>query len=935
MSQSALVRQFSRTLLSQQLENLPDRQLLDRFINSHDADAFAAIMERHAALVYGVCRRVVQDSHQAEDIFQATFLLLARKARSLRQSELLANWLFGVARRLSLKVQAKRERIAKLERQAAALKHEAQSPRPWDEPLRILDEELQRLPACYRRPLMACYLRELTQEDAAKSLGLSVRTLRRRLTNGKELLRTRLATRGAGLSILVAAATAMTAKVDANVIDRAKEAVLFGSIRPEVATLAAQATQLTTAFKLRLGLVALLTVSALVGGFAKPRTPQVPAVQPKPMPKLQTAERRDRFNDPLPPGAIARLGTISLQHAGPVERLAFSPDGKELMSAGHGVLRRWQIETGHEIDHFDFREINRPILGCCLTDDWKNALVVYGNPNQLDPLVPQVYDVASRQRIHDFSMPRRFNATVDGYGRLLTANSEKLEAWDILTGQSKFSVPFKSSSGSVGLFANANNLLASYNGEFHVFDLTSGRKITTFGKGTPGYFSQRWYSGDGKWLITQSYELGEPKPARGNLSMQEMIPDKSLRIWNAEKGEVVGSLPLAPYFSYDVTFTPDSKTFLVVAKAATDGFERSDIQWWDVATRTLKMTWPNDLTSIANIAISRDQKLLAAASVNGSIRIWNVTDRKEISHLESHECILSRATFSPNGEKVRTLGHDEELIDWDSASGKPIRRWHEMKKTPGMFNAYTSDLRYRVSAEQSPTGRITIWDVEKNRVLHDLRAYQRMRTIYFSHNDRRVTLVFEQDQQSLFQTYDMQTGKLLIQFEVGVGGYKWFTAYPISDDTSLIVYSDLVIGVNAQTGQERFKWKLSGQDGLSENDVRSCMISPSPDGRTVACTLPQVHSLQLRELETGKLIRILPVDPEQFTKAFSPDSRYFATVTNGIDPAIVVWDLKTGQKKHEFTTHSGTITCLQFSPDGKRLLSANEDCTALIWQIEP
>src|SRR5438552_4053282 len=229
---TALLRRVSRSWYA----GVPDRQLLERFAGGRDADAFAALLERHAGLVHGVCRRVLRDDHLADDAFQATFLVLARKAGSLRRGELLANWLFGVARRLALKARGRQRRSAARDR--AAARPEAVEPRPWDDLLLVLDEELHRLPDRYRRPLLACYFDELTQDTAAQELNLSVRTLRRRLERGRAVLRARLAARGVALSAGLLAAAVAPAAVEATLLDATVAAALGGAAPPAVAQLA-------------------------------------------------------------------------------------------------------------------------------------------------------------------------------------------------------------------------------------------------------------------------------------------------------------------------------------------------------------------------------------------------------------------------------------------------------------------------------------------------------------------------------------------------------------------------------------------------------------------------------------------------------------------------------------------------------------------------
>src|SRR5260370_24625506 len=152
MSQLTMLRRVSEPLIAQQLADLSDRELMERFAQARDADAFAVLMKRHAALVRGICMRVVRDSHQADDAFQATFLLLATKAGSLSRGELLANWLFGVARRTALK--ARRRQWRQLDREQHSRRPEAVNIQPWDDLLLVVYEELERLPERYRLPLL-------------------------------------------------------------------------------------------------------------------------------------------------------------------------------------------------------------------------------------------------------------------------------------------------------------------------------------------------------------------------------------------------------------------------------------------------------------------------------------------------------------------------------------------------------------------------------------------------------------------------------------------------------------------------------------------------------------------------------------------------------------------------------------------------------------
>src|SRR5215213_1288649 len=193
----------ARVRLPNPLAALDDRALLARFAQERDQPAFEQLVKRHGGLVFAVCRRAVRDRHLAEDAFQAVFLVLARDPARAVEAASVGGWLFGVARRVGLA--ARRHELRRERREHAdALRRTANTTQTeFDDLFRVLDEELAALPEELRAALVACFLEERTQDEAAHELGWSLSTLRRRLDRGKELLRARLTRRGVTLASLL------------------------------------------------------------------------------------------------------------------------------------------------------------------------------------------------------------------------------------------------------------------------------------------------------------------------------------------------------------------------------------------------------------------------------------------------------------------------------------------------------------------------------------------------------------------------------------------------------------------------------------------------------------------------------------------------------------------------------------------------------------
>jgi len=202
----------------ERVESLTDEQLLDWFLNQDDGsaeEAFRAIVLRHGPMVLGVCRHILNQHQDAEDAFQATFLVLARKAGSIRDRRVLARWLYEVAYRIAMRARTNGVRRRTHERQGGEMAATVTSDNHgWVELRPVLHEEVNRLPEKYRLPVILCYLEGKTNEEVAEQLKWPVGTVKGRLSRARDLLRSRLSRRGLALS----AAFLVTALANGTVI---------------------------------------------------------------------------------------------------------------------------------------------------------------------------------------------------------------------------------------------------------------------------------------------------------------------------------------------------------------------------------------------------------------------------------------------------------------------------------------------------------------------------------------------------------------------------------------------------------------------------------------------------------------------------------------------------------------------------------------------
>lgn len=883
----SVLRRAAR-LLGRASSAAADATLLDRLARDRDSAAFGELLTRHGPGVWALCRRLTRTEADAEDAFQATFLVLAQNAARVRKTASVGSWLYGVASRITRKARSRADRTP----DPARLRTPAEPPDPtadlsWGEVRAALDEELARLPDSLRAPLLLCYFDGMTQDEAAAELGWSARAVKDRVARGRALLRDRLTRRGIELPAALAVPLLSTAVASA-VPDRLLVALasadlargkLGAALSPAVVALARTESPAVTTFRLAVLLgsaVGLLAAGSLIG-----RTPDPGTAPPE---AVAQAAEQPKAEPALPPGAV-RIGTTQFRtEANWHQRVYFTDGGKTLVTTARGASADfWDLETGRKLHEINPGGIYHDAAFAPAADLLAVAGVNFpGGDRDKAETALWLIDTAARKVLRTVPLPGNYGG-----------NHQKVQ-----------------------LGADGKRVFVEYEGDVRVIDAKSGEELMRHkGRINAGAMAA---SPDGKLVAFGRFDL---------------------YLWDWQSGAEPKKFASVGGFGTErMTFGPDGKTLYV---SGVGGL----VAVYDVATG--RQTRALDLGGPPwNWSFSPDGNSLAAVyydnnRVNApahSVVVWDPATGKERARFRVGQLKASYASWSADGTRLAAVT-DHRLMAWDTKTGKPLgpaATGHEGSVTAFAFGP---DGRLFTASDDHT---VRSWDAAGKPGLELAHDYW-VRGLALSPDGSLVAGSALRDD---LRVWDAKTGteKFRLLGNGQMGGTRRVRFTP--DGKRLVAWGDdLYLRVWETRNGKLLAEHRTVPDGMTEAELddefnRNRLLGLwsadiSPDCSAFAFSQHKV--VQVFDVETGKERMKFEPEPNGVTTlAFSPDGKRLAVAgrgkhvetrlpdgrtqhSNAPEHQTAVWDLATQKPVWQVTMPGSWAREVRFTDDGTRL----------------
>jgi RNA polymerase sigma factor (sigma-70 family) len=931
-----------------------DSDLVARFVRNSDSAALELLFLRHGPLVWSVCCRILGASADAEDAFQTTFVVLARKARTIVHLGAFAGWLHQVALRSALTVRKTRSRQMSRE---LSFENDSDVPQDDDPSHRlqaaelneILDRELARLPQRYRMPLILCDLESWIREAAAVELKCPLGTLNSRLARGREMLRLRLQKCGVtftGLAAVLMVPTVVSAKWQhlrtcppksvQQLADSTMRSMALVGMRKAFATFAL------------CGMLVVGTTLMAMGIADDSKNP--PSQAKEPVQNLSAPEEKkevaSRFIDPnagpLPEGAVARIGSNRLRHAGEVTGLKYSLDGKWLASIStsrvDATARLWNAATGKQQlvvkietvqeDRTSPGEVSRA-LG--FSKDGKQFFVI-------DMASFRAFDIDSGKELFAYAFPKKepqgkarrpffqdVNGAAispDGKIYVLLMWEELLEIRDVATGKvlktARLSfqrypyVPIEFSPDSRHIVVGEREVKDEL--PLPVIEVETGKTVNRI-EGADILRSLRFIPGTDKLVGIATDAEGK----KGFVNLIDWKSGKSLRSIDVDRS------------TNAIAVSPDAK-ILVAGSAAGNISQIIDI---DTGKEIARIP---STPSLKTLAFSPDGKLLAGARFySGAITVWDMATR-DYHATAAEPTDFFGVHFGPDSNTLAIPEQGHPLIDW--RTGKIVERLAQSNEERPREDILSPNRQWFAKRESKDMS-ISVVDAKTGKEFRNFKGHKKyVQSLSFSPDESRLATG---SYDKTIRVWSLKTGEEIAQFTApDLTGHE---SIALSDNGHI-----MAVGVNQGlkngSGSIIIIWDVDAKKQLARIEDETVFfygVAVSPDGKWLAAggganrkdLKIEETAVHIWETATGRPVHTLPGHNCQYVRpgalcTFSPDSRWLAT--GDAAGKLRIWEVLSGEEVRSFSGHHSIVTA-QFSPDGKLLVAASDEAPCFIWDV--
>jgi WD40 repeat protein len=598
----------------------------------------------------------------------------------------------------------------------------------------------------------------------------------------------------------------------------------------------------------------------------------------------------DAVGDPLPSGAIKRLGTARLRHGSRVMALAYSPNGR-ILAAGGGddPVRLWDTDTGKEIR--------------TLKDTWVSALAFTPRGSVIATAgafkTIRLWEVANGKEASKLeghaAAIKAMVLSPDGSMLASGGQDGTIILWELLTG--KIITEFKGHLGEINAlaFSPDNTRLASASGDrtVRVWDCDNAKFVRALDAGCSALAVV--FGADGKTLATAG-------------------DDQLVRVWNVDEGKLLHTFKGHTGSVASLLVTRDGKIV--------SGAHDQTIRIWDQAAGKEALVIPRDLGDSDAMAITKDGKFLACAGISNTLRIFDAASGKEVRPGPGHAAGVASIALSTDGKWLVSGSITGHIRLWDAKTGQDVRQW-SCAGAGDLVLAFAPDSQTVVSANGMDA--IRFWDPQTAREKMQLPA---------NAGDPVLCLTYSPDGGKLavgrrlgtVEIWDLGEKRIVQQFKYA--GPVYALAFT-QDGATLAVSGAGKIVLFDLAGGAQVRAFNSRSEGPPASLPAVASLAFSPDGKVLAAGCYDAV-IRLLDTASGKEIRIMEGHGNvAYALAFSGDGRTLASAS--FDKTVRLWETFSGLQVAVYSGHRGPVTALAFFKDGRGIFSGSADTSILLW----